>query len=100
MPRLTNVQHQVLIRDPLSYSSHPHCVRLIDGEWVLVFNQSIRRSIRCPPPSDPLFRNFLIRSVDQGATWNSPRVVPGYEWQGVECAGLTVLQDGVLLLNQ
>jgi hypothetical protein len=93
-------EHTVLVRDAFAYSSHPHAVQRASGEWVLVLNQSIRRVHRCHPPSDPLFRNYIIRSSDQGTTWSTPRVAPGYDWQGVECAGLTALEDGGVLLNQ
>ena len=70
------------------------------GEWVTVFNNSVRRPIILHPPHDPRYYNMIIRSQDQGRTWCTPRVAPGYDWYGVECAGLTVLADGALLLNQ
>jgi hypothetical protein len=52
------------------------------------------------PPSDPLVRNYTVRSLDLGQTWQPPRVVPDYDWSGVECASLTPTGDGELLLNQ
>lgn len=66
----------------------------------MVFNRSVRRPCLLHPPNDPHFYNVLVRSRDQGKTWNTPRVVRGYDWYGVECAGLTVLHDGRLMLNQ
>ena len=43
---------------------------------------------------------MLVRSHDQGRSWSQPSVVPDFGWQGVECAGLTVLGSGAVLLNQ
>jgi sialidase-1 len=100
MSRLKNVVHQVIFKDAFLYSAHPHCVELPDGEWVMVFNQSVRRPMILHPTEDPRYYNVVVRSVDQGKTWSTPRVAPGYDWYGVECAGLTVLRDGTLLLNQ
>jgi hypothetical protein len=93
-------RHEVLISDPHCYSSHAASTRLTTGELVVVFNQTVRRSTAHHPPSDPLFRNHLMRSHDDGRTWSVPRVAPGYDWSGVECAGLTPLSDGGLLLHQ
>jgi hypothetical protein len=94
------MEHTLIFKDPYTYCAHAHMAVLPDGEWVAVFNQVRRRSFILHPPNDPLYYNVLIRSKDDGRTWNTPRVVPGYDWHGVECAGLTVLQDGALLLNQ
>ena len=98
MLRILN--HSIIHKDPFAYCAHPHIARLHDDEIVVVFNKVIRRPFILHPPNDPHFHNMLIRSADEGRTWSTPRVVPGYEWHGVECAGLTVLQDGALLLNQ
>lgn len=66
----------------------------------MVFNRAPRRPFVLHPPEDPEFRNVLVRSADGGTTWTTPVVAPGYEWQGVECAGLTALAGGRVLLNQ
>ncbi len=42
----------------------------------------------------------MTHSSDGGETWSAPQVAPGYDWHGVECAGLTALADGRVLLNQ
>src|SRR5690606_15311387 len=42
----------------------------------------------------------LIRSDDRGSTWSAPVIVPDYGWHGMECAGLTALADGRVLLHQ
>ncbi|MCI0520501.1 MAG: glycoside hydrolase [Chloroflexi bacterium] len=100
MASLTQAEHTLIYKDPFAYCAHPHIARLPDGEWVIVFNHTIRRPFILHPPNDPRYYNMLIRSTDEGKTWNQPRVTPGYDWHGVECAGLTVLEDGALLLNQ
>ncbi len=95
-----NRSDRVIASDQFSYTSHPHCVRLIGQELLIVFNQSVRRDRVQHPPSDPLVRNYTVRSLDLGETWLPPRVVPDYDWSGVECASLTPTEHGVLLLNQ
>ena len=35
-----------------------------------------------------------------GRTWSAAQVVPGYDYSGTECAGLTTLASGRVLLNQ
>jgi len=96
---VADAEHRVLIADRHCYSSHPHCVAA-DGELLVVFSQSVRRPVVHHPLSDPLFRNLTIRSADSGRTWQAPRAAPGYDWSGVECAGLTALGGGVVVLNQ
>lgn len=100
MRRIRDAENRVIYRDEHAYCAHPHIARLNRGEWVAVFNNSVRRSIILHPPHDPRYYNMIIRSSDGGQTWCSPRVAPGYDWYGVECAGLTLLADDTLLLNQ
>ncbi len=100
MQSIKDVQHRIVYKNPFAYCAHPHIARLKNGEWVVVFNQSMRRPFLLHPPNDPHYYNIITRSSDEGRTWSTPRVAPGYEWHGVECAGLTVLADGTLLLNQ
>jgi hypothetical protein len=97
---VSNALHRVIVADRFLYSSHPHCIRLPGEELLLVFNQSVRRERVRHPPSDPLVRNYTVRSPDLGRTWLAPRVVPDYDWSGVECASLTATGDGGVLLNQ
>ena len=47
-----------------------------------------------------MYLNLLLRSADEGLTWSAPVVVPDYGWSGVECAGLTDLGRGRVMLNQ
>jgi hypothetical protein len=100
MKYASQASHRVIYRDEYSYCAHPQIVALKDGQWLIVFNRTVRRPFLLHPPEDPHYYNVLIRSSDNGETWSVPRVVPGYDWYGVECAGLTPLEDGTLLLNQ
>jgi hypothetical protein len=93
-------EHAILHRDAFAYSAHPHAAVAADGDWLVVFNMAPRRPFILHPPEEPLFRNVVIRSRDRGATWSAPEVVPNYDWQGTECAGLTALADGRIMLNQ
>ena len=100
MKLMERIEHKILYRDPFSYCAHPHLVSLSDSWWVMVFNRAPRRSFLLHPPQDPHYYNVLMVSTDQGETWSEPWVVPDYDWYGVECAGLTPLLDGRLMLNQ
>lgn len=91
---------RVLLTDPHRYIAHPHMAALPDGTWVLVANRAPRRAFTMHPPQDPEFVNIVMRSADEGETWSPPQPVPGFGVTGTECAGLTVLPDGGLLLNQ
>jgi hypothetical protein len=91
---------QTLLLDEHRYVAHPHMAVLQDGTWLLVVNRAPRRVVTMHPPQDPEFTNVLMRSDDEGATWTAPVVVPSYGTTGTECAGLTVLRDGAVLLNQ
>ncbi|MEQ1956568.1 sialidase family protein [Mesorhizobium sp. CN2-181] len=95
------MHHQVVHRDPYAYSAHPHLLAAAPDNWLLVFTQSRRRAgTVLHPPQDPLYGNMIVRSGDEGRTWSQPSIVPDFGWQGVECAGLTALSDGTILLNQ
>ena len=96
----SQARHEILHKDVHAYSAHPHIVALADGQWLVVFNKTIRRRLILHPPQDPEFRNWLIRSPDQGRSWSSPEVAPNYDWHGVECAGLTPLGGQRVMLNQ
>jgi hypothetical protein len=93
-------RQRTLFKDPFSYCAHPHIVALPSGELVMVFNRAPRRQFILHPPQEPLFYNVIARSSDGGDSWSAPQVVPGYDWHGVECAGLTALPDDRVLLNQ
>ena len=65
-----------------------------------MFNRAPRRPFILHPPQDPWFHNVLMRSGDRGRSWGAPSIVPDFGWSGVECAGLTALRSGEVLLNQ
>lgn len=98
--KLSGVQHGVVFRDTYSYCAHPDAIRLRDGSIAMVFNRGPRRRAILHPPQDPMFMNVVTRSSDEGATWSTPQVAPDYGWSGTECAGLTELADGRVMLNQ
>ena len=95
-----DASHSIIHRDEFAYCAHPHAAVAADGSWLVVFNRAPKRRFVLHPPEDPLFHNVLIRSNDQGSSWSTPQVVPGYNFSGTECAGLTVLKNGSVLLNQ
>jgi hypothetical protein len=92
--------HRPILLDEHRYVAHPHMAVLPDGTWLLVANRAPRRVVTMHPPQDPEFTNVILRSADEGETWSAPVVVPAYGVTGTECAGLTVLPDGAVLLNQ
>ncbi|MEZ5934551.1 MAG: sialidase family protein [Alphaproteobacteria bacterium] len=100
MRQVEGARHRVLFRDPHAYCAHPHAVALPGGDWLMVFNKAPRRAVILHPPEEPEFRNLLCRSSDDGETWSTPCVVPDYSYSGMECAGLTAVRDGRVLLNQ
>lgn len=97
---LKTVVHSVVHRDIHAYCAHPHMVRAADGALVAVFNKAPRRKLVLHPPEEPMYQNMITRSTDGGESWSVPEPVPGYNWTGTECAGLTALDDGRILLNQ
>lgn len=99
-PRVVDAVHAIIHRDPFAYCAHPHLAALDEGRWLVVFNRTVRRSFRLHPPEDPLYRNLVMRTEDAGLSWTSPEVVPGYDRSGMECASLTPLADGRVMLNQ
>lgn len=95
------VNQRVIHRDIFAYSAHPHLVATSPGNWLLVFTQTRRREgIVIHPPQDPLYQNMMVHSQDEGRTWSEPHPVPDFGWHGVECAGLTALRSGIVLLSQ
>lgn len=100
MRPVAEAEHGVVLRDEHAYVAHPHLIRNGRGELLLVCNWAPRRAFVLHPPEDPLYLNLLLRSGDDGLTWSPPAVAPAYGWNGVECAGLTDLGGGRVLLNQ
>jgi hypothetical protein len=90
----------VVRRAPHRYSSHPCLAALADGDWLVAFCETVLTEPFLHPPSDPRYLNLVVRSSDRGRTWDEARVVPGYDWYGVETPGLARLSSGEVLLNQ
>lgn len=100
MPPVEIISQGTIFRDPFRYASHPHATIATDDDIVVVFNQTSRSKFIFHPPHDPGYRNYITRSPDYGKTWSAPQVVPHYGFSGTECASLTSLSNGTMLLNQ
>ncbi|MFN8444848.1 MAG: sialidase family protein [Caldilineaceae bacterium] len=103
---MRNIRHTTLFRDRHRYAMGPSIAITPNGDWLVAFNLTVMREIgpHSPrawlhPPYDPDYRNFLIRSTDQGQTWKAPQPIPSYDWLGTECPGLAVLANGKMLLT-
>jgi hypothetical protein len=94
------ISQGVIFREPFLYASHPHVALAANGDIVVVFNQTRRNRFIFHPPHDPQYRNYVTRSADHGSLWSAPQVVPHYSFGGTECASLTTLASGRMLLNQ
>ena len=97
---------EILFTEKYRYVLGPFITRAANGDWLVTFNMSVRREIGpyssrrfLHPPTDPEYRNYMIRSRDAGRTWELPRVVPGYEWTGTEHVAPCVLQNGDILAS-
>lgn len=90
----------VVHKDGFAYISHPSIAVLSDGGWIAAFCHSRRRKPGMHPPDDPLYRNLLSRSADQGKTWQEPYFAPDFNWSGVETPGIARLSDGTVVLTQ
>ena len=64
-------RHRILHKDPFAYAAHPHLVALPGGDWLMVFNKTVRRPFILHPPEDPFFHNVVTRSSDRGETSRS-----------------------------
>jgi hypothetical protein len=96
-----DARHAILHKDPAAYCAHPQIAVAANGDWLIVFNRAPRRAgIILHPPQDPDFCNVIIRSTDGGRSWSAPVAVPAADFTGTECASLTTLPDGRMLLNQ
>jgi hypothetical protein len=93
-------EHSILHKDPSAYCAHPQIIVAANGDWLTVFNEAPRRSFVLHPPEDPEFRNVIIRSRDRGTSWSTPQAAPSGGYLGTECAALTPLQDGSIMLHQ
>jgi sialidase-1 len=99
-------EHIVIFRERYRYVLGPCIAVAPNGDWLCTFNMSVRREVGpdsprpyIHPPYDPEYRNQITRSRDGGKTWEAPRVLPGYEWHGLEHAALCVLRNGDILAS-
>ena len=99
-------RHVTVFREQHRYVLGPSVAIAANGDWLVAFNMATRREVGryspkpwLHPPSDPDYRNYLARSTDGGESWDYPRVLPGYDWHGLEHAGLCVLRNGDLLAS-
>lgn len=97
-------KHEILFTEKYRYLVGPFIARAGNGDWLVTWNMSSNREVGrysprrfLHPPQDPEYRNYMIRSTDQGETWELPRVVPGYDWTGTEHVSLCLLDNGELL---
>lgn len=90
----------IIHKDRFAYNSHPTITVLDNGEWLVGFGHSRRRERKMHPPGDPLFRTLLTRTSDQGVTWDEPFFAPDFNWSGVECASISQLSNGTVVLTQ
>ena len=100
MSNVEVISQATIFRNGYRYASHPHAALGADGEIVVVFNQTRRNRFIFHPPHDPEYRNLVTRSDNFGKTWSPPQVAPSYDYSGMECASLTTLSSGRMLLNQ
>ena len=95
---------QTLFQEKYRYVCGPFITRAANGDWLVTWNMSIglevgayspRRYLH--PPDNPEFSNYMIRSRDEGKTWEAPRVVPGFGWTGTEHISMCVLDNDDIL---
>ncbi len=98
MARPEDLSTTVIYKDPHAYSSWPDITILEDGDWIIAFSQAMRRHRRTH--RDPTFHNLIVRSKDQGRTWDRfPQGVPGYHFFGIDGIAVTELSNGDLLAH-
>ncbi len=100
MTRAKDAKTIIIYKEPHAYCSHPCVTKLRNGDWLVAFCNSTQRQPMLHPPGDPQFINLVIRTSDQGQSWQAPRVAPNYDWYGVEVPGISQLANGDVLLNQ
>lgn len=102
-PERTDV---TLFTEKFRYVCGPFIVRAANGDILVSWNMSLRREVGTyaghrflHPPMDPDYRNYVIRSSDNGKTWDLPMVVPSYDWAGGEHVAFCVLDNGEILAS-
>lgn len=101
------MRHITVYKNPNLYVAFPSIVRLPNGELLVSFREAGELSVRSAREGkhthlDPDVRVCLVRSTDNGETWDPATKTAIYD-EGLDPgASLVVLSDGVLLaaLNQ
>lgn len=103
---MDGLKHATVFRDRHRYVMGPSLTVTQAGDWLCSFNMTVMREVgpQSPfpflhPPVDPEYRNYLTRSQDRGATWDAPRVFPGYDWFGLEMPALCTLSSGAIIAS-
>ena len=95
---MSEMRHIIVHKNPYAYSSWPSIAVLKNGDWVIGFSQSMRHEYLAH--REPTFHNLLVRSKDQGKSWEShPPTVPSYDFFGIDCIGVTCLHNGDVLVR-
>lgn len=89
---------RIIYKNPHGYAAWPDIKVLRNGDWVIAFCEAMARPRLVH--RDPTFLMALIRSNDQGETWDEfSQVIGGYEYYGMDDPGMVQLCNGDLLLN-
>ncbi len=95
---MANIHHFLVHKNPYAYSSWPSVAILKNGDWVIGFCQSMRHDYLVH--REPTFHNLLVRSKDQGKSWDShPQTVPSYDFFGIDCIGVSCISNGDVLVR-
>lgn len=95
-----NGNRVIIHKDKHAYTAHPSICMLSNGDWLAVVDQTLRQDVIHHPPEDPRYRHRLCRSTDRGARWEAEIFAPDFSWHGVECAGLSCISSGTVILSQ
>jgi len=93
-----NKRDIIVYRNEYAYCAWPEVKISKNGEWIIAFCEGMRR--RRITHRDPTAHNVILRSKNQGRTWELyPQVVPNYDFYGMDDPGLAQLSNGDLLMN-
>ena len=99
-------EDQTLFSERFRYVCGPNIACAANGDWLVTWNMSVELEIGpysprryLHPPDNPEFSNYMIRSRDQGKTWEVPRIIPSYDWRGTEHVALCVLENDEILAS-
>lgn len=93
----TIVETKIIYKNPHAYCSWPCVEKLRNGDIVVAFCESMRRT---PYTHDDCSsHNVLVRSRDRGKTWTTaPSQIRGYDFTSMEVPGIKELSNGDVLL--